>query len=126
MEKAISVEATSEASSLSPFLDEILARLKQIYPEKIILFGSQATDRANAESDLDLIVVTSDEVMPSTYHEKEEIYLRVARLIRDIRQETPVDLIVHTRPMHERFLTLNSLFAQEVQEKGVVLYEKDH
>ena len=126
MEKAISVEATSEASSLSPFLDEILARLKQIYPEKIILFGSQATDRANAESDFDLIVVTSDEVMPSTYHEKEEIYLRVARLIRDIRQETPVDLIVHTRPMHERFLTLNSLFAQEVQEKGVVLYEKDH
>ncbi len=26
--------------------------------------------------------------------------------------------------MHERFLTMNSLFAQEVREKGLVLYEK--
>ncbi len=112
--------------SAIPFLDEIVARLESIDPEKIILFGSQAEGRADPWSDLDLIVVTSDDRMPATYREKEEIYLQVSRLIRDIRQKIPIDLIVHTRPMHERFLTMNSLFAQEVRERGLVLYEKDH
>ena len=107
-------------------LPEIVDRLKRLDPEKIILFGSQAQGNADEWSDLDLIVVTQHDQIPATYREKEEIYLEVSKLLRDIRREIPIDLIVHTRPMHDRFIALDSLFAREVQEKGIVLYEKHH
>jgi len=68
-------------------------------------------------------VVTRHDHIPATYREKEEIYLEVSRLLRDIKRGISIDLIVHTRPMHDRFLALNSLFAQEIQKEGVVLYE---
>jgi hypothetical protein len=35
-----------------------------------------------------------------------------------------IDLIVHTKPMHEKFIQLGSMFSREVTTKGVVLYEK--
>ena len=35
-----------------------------------------------------------------------------------------IDLIVHTKPMHEKFIQLGSMFPKEVRENGVVLYEK--
>jgi hypothetical protein len=37
----------------------------------------------------------------------------------------PIDLIVHTKRMHEKFVKLNGSFAKKVLEKGVVLYEQD-
>ena len=107
-------------------LQEIIASLRPIDPLKVILFGSQARGAATRESDLDLLVVLKSDVLPGTYQEKETIYLQVARLLRDIRRETPLDLIVHTRPMHARFIKMDSLFAKQVLQKGVVLYESDH
>ena len=104
----------------------MIARLRPLDPAKIILFGSFATGSAAETSDLDLLVVTNSDRLPASYREKEAIYLEVARLLRDIKQEVPIDLIVHTRPMHARFIELNSLFAREVLQKGVVLYESHH
>ncbi|MFZ1397837.1 MAG: nucleotidyltransferase domain-containing protein [Candidatus Promineifilaceae bacterium] len=105
------------------YLPLILERLKKINPAKIILFGSQAQGTATADSDLDLLVVTNDETVPQDYREKEQIYLNVARLLRDIKGDVSIDLIVHTRPMHDRFLEMNSLFARELQQTGTILYE---
>jgi predicted nucleotidyltransferase len=114
---------TLEASSYVPL---ILERLKRINPAKVILFGSHAHGTASAASDLDLLVVTNDDTLPQSYHEKEQIYLEVARLLRDIKGSIPVDLIVHTRPMHTRFIEMNSLFARELLREGIVLYENDN
>ena len=108
------------------YIREIIARLQPIDPVKIILFGSQASGDADEDSDLDLIVVTSSDKLPASHREKEDVYLEVAKLLRDIRRETPVDLIVHTRPMHAGFIEMDSLFARQVLQKGVVLYEADH
>jgi len=114
---------TTETSRYIPL---IIDRLKAINPAKVILFGSQARGTAVAASDLDLLVVTNDNKLPQTYREKEEIYLEVARLLRDIRGAIPMDLIVHTRPMHARFIEMNSLFARELLQKGILLYESNH
>lgn len=114
--------ATLEAQSYLPL---ILERLEEINPTKVILFGSQAQGSATTESDLDLLVVTSHNKMPQNHSEKEAIYLEVARLLRDIRSQVSVDLVVHTRPMYARFIEMNSLFAKELLQDGVVLYESD-
>lgn len=107
-------------------LSEIITCLKPLDPLKVILFGSHARGTATQESDLDLLVVLKSEVLPHTHQEQETIYLQVARQLRDIRRKTPVDLIVHTRPMHAKFIAMDSLFAKDVLQRGVVLYESDH
>ncbi|MCB0002904.1 MAG: nucleotidyltransferase domain-containing protein [Anaerolineae bacterium] len=108
------------------YLPEIVELLQPIAPAKIILFGSQASGNADEDSDLDLIVVTNSDKLPANHREKEDAYLEVSRLLRDLRREVPMDLIVHTQPMHARFIEMNSLFARDVQQSGVVLYEADH
>ncbi|WP_429885998.1 nucleotidyltransferase domain-containing protein, partial [Geoalkalibacter halelectricus] len=102
---------------------EIVEKLKAVDPEKIILFGSRAWGRPSAESDIDLYVVTKDNFMPQTWSEKNRVYLKVARALQEIVRQYPTDLIVHTRPMHQKFMEMNSSFAREIAAKGQKLYE---
>ena len=108
------------------YISEIVERLKETNPEKIILFGSYAYGEPSDYSDLDILVVTADEIIPSSFEEKSRIYLRISKAISEIKKEFPVDLIVHTKPMHQRFIDNNSLFARELLIKGKVLYEKNN
>ncbi len=39
-----------------------------------------------------------------------------------MRHEVPLDLIVHTKAMHRRFIELNSSIAREILRDGIVLY----
>jgi predicted nucleotidyltransferase len=112
-----------QSDDIRKAIPEVVACLQDMAPLKIILFGSHARGAADAESDMDLLVVTQRDEMPQTYREKEDIYLEVARRLREIRRKVPVDLIVHTRPMHDRFIEMGSQFAREVLEEGIVLYE---
>jgi len=106
------------------YLPLIVERLMETKPEKIILFGSYAYGEPEDNSDLDILVVTGDEIIPSDFSEKSKIYLRISKAISEIKREFPVDLIVHTKPMHKKFIENNSLFARELLEKGKVIYEK--
>ncbi len=110
----------------NPYIAQIVAELASLDPAKIILFGSHAEGTAKADSDLDLLVVTNNPDLPQTYQEKEEVFLEVARLLRDIRGNTAVDLIVHTRPMYEQFRKMDSALARDIAQKGVLLYESDN
>jgi len=106
--------------------NEIVGTLKndlRLY--KVILFGSVAAGTAEKDSDIDLIVVTDDDYMPENYKENIQNYLKVSTVLRDIKKRIPIDLIVHTRPMYEKFIKLGSIFSKEVTKRGVVLYEKD-
>lgn len=106
------------------YIPLIVEKLKETQPEKIILFGSYAYGEPGDNSDLDILVVTSDDILPSSFSEKSMIYLRISKAISEIKREFPVDLIVHTKPMHKKFIENNSLFARELLRKGKVLYEK--
>ncbi|MBC8316018.1 MAG: nucleotidyltransferase domain-containing protein [Bacteroidetes bacterium] len=108
------------------YIPILVEKLKQILPEKIILFGSYASGNPSEDSDLDILVVTGDDEIPSSFAEKSQIYLRVSRSISEVKEKFPVDLIVHTKAMHRKFIKLNSLFAREVLTNGKVLYEKDN
>jgi uncharacterized protein len=108
------------------YIPLIVEKLKQTEPEKIILFGSYAYGEPKEGSDLDILVVTGDEIIPLSFSEKSLIYLRISHVISDIKKDFPVDLIVHTKSMHQRFVENDSLFARELLTKGKVLYEKNN
>ena len=112
--------------STQQYIPLILERLKQADPVKVVLFGSHVTGDADSDSDIDILVVTSDNYIPENFKEKISLELKISSLISDIKKECPVDLIVHTIPMHDKFLALGSMFSKEITQKGQILYERDH
>lgn len=100
---------------------EIVEKLKPLDPEKVILFGSYAYGTPTEDSDIDLYVVTKDEFIPQNFKENNNLYLKVSRLIRDMRNKYAIDLIVHTKTMAYKFKTINSSFSQELLSKGQIL-----
>jgi predicted nucleotidyltransferase len=111
---------------IDSILDEIKNRLIPDGIEKLILFGSYAYGNPTEDSDIDLLVVTSDLDLPKSFSEKSRVYLRIARKVDDIRRRVPVDLIVHTHSMHEKFLELDSMFCRELEDNGRIIYEKNY
>jgi len=112
--------------NIDSILDEIKDRLIPDGIEKLILFGSYAYGNPTEDSDIDLLVVTSDQEMPKSFSDKSKVYLRIAQKVDDIRRRVPVDLIVHTHSMYEKFLELDSMFCREIEKKGRIIYEKDY
>ena len=103
---------------------EIIDRLKPLNPCKIILFGSYAYGNPTKDSDIDLYVVTNNEFMPKSWREKSAVYLEYSKKLRDLQKFIPIDLIVHTKPMFEKFKELDSMFSRMILEDGKILYEK--
>jgi predicted nucleotidyltransferase len=97
---------------------EIVKRLSCGDIEKVILFGSYAWGEPQKYSDVDLYVVTKDNFIPKTWEEKSQIYLKVAKYLDDLRSKVPIDLIVHTKEMHERFLKMNNSFCRKIMKEG--------
>jgi predicted nucleotidyltransferase len=105
---------------------QITEKLKKAHPDKIILFGSYAYGTPNENSDIDLLIVTSDNYIPKSYAEKSKLILKINALIAEEKSEMPIDLIIHTLPMHEKFIRLNSMFSREILQKGEILYERNN
>ena len=107
-------------------LQQILDHLKTVNLYKVILFGSVASGQQHADSDIDLLVVTDDEFFPKNYQEKSDLYLKVSDTLSEVAGRIPIDLIVFTKSMYQRFFQLGSLFSREILQNGIVLYETDH
>jgi len=106
---------------------EIVTRLAESGSiRKVIVFGSYAGGAPGLGSDIDLLVVTDDDTIPQSFDESMEHYHRVSSILREIKKRMPIDLIVHTKLMHEEFIRQGSMFAKEIAERGEVLYEKAH
>ena len=103
--------------------DTLVERLRGLDVRKIVLFGSHAWGRPETDSDIDLLVVLDEESMPEDSAERATLHQRVARRLRDVERDIPIDLIVYTRPMYQKFLERDSMFARAIQTQGQVLYE---
>ena len=110
---------------IADILNRITESLKTLNPLKIILFGSISKGDFSGDSDLDIYVALNVDIMPVSYEEKLQYKILVRNKILDISKQIPIDLIVHTKPMYERFLNLNSLFSKEILLKGKTLYESN-
>jgi predicted nucleotidyltransferase len=107
---------------------DIILQVKQalfhLNVDKAILFGSYAKGEAKTGSDIDLLVVTDDNFIPQSFAQKMEMKLKISAALEKLREHADIDLIVHTKPMHEKFLRTNSGFKNEILNTGMVIYER--
>ena len=110
-------------TNIDQIISSITDTLKVEGVEKIILFGSYASGIPSMDSDLDIIVVTTDNFMPSTNRQKMELHHKYNLLIKEFRKVLPIDLLVYTKLMYRELQESGSIFTYEINRKGKVLYE---
>ncbi len=102
---------------VSETLPKVIRRIvKELHPDKIILFGSYAYGTPTQDSDVDLLVV-----MDTTASSKERSWA-VSRLL--IPRPFPVDILVRTPREIEQALEKGDFFTEEIVTQGRVLYER--
>jgi HEPN domain-containing protein/predicted nucleotidyltransferase len=96
-------------------LDAVIERLIAGYePERIILFGSHATGRAQEGSDIDLLIVKETDRVPL------ERRIEVERILSD--RLVSLDLLVYTPQELWDLYAAGSSFLEDVLAQGRVLY----
>jgi predicted nucleotidyltransferase len=93
---------------------------------KVILFGSYARGTQSKDSDIDLLVVTNDDFIFDSFAQKMKTKIKISQALDSLRKHADIDLIVHTKPMYEKFLQLNSVFKKEVLSSGIIIYEANN
>jgi len=113
---------TANATKFSDWVaTEIKNALTPLRPEAVILFGSHAWGQPTEGSDIDLYVVTRDDFLPATWRQKRDVVRAVSNRILDLRTQYAIDLLVHTKPMHRKFIETDSSFARQIMEEGIRL-----
>lgn len=107
-------------------IKQINYSLRNLNVGKIILFGSWAKDCQEKNSDIDLLVVTHDDFIFESFSQKIETKRKFTKALQPLRKFADIDLIVHTKPMFEKFLELNSGFKREIIDTGIVIYESNN
>jgi predicted nucleotidyltransferase len=98
-------------------IDAVVQKIVQEFnPEKVILFGSYAYGKPNADSDVDLLVVMESDERPARRA------IRVVRQLLDV--PFPMDVLVRTPQEVRQRLQMNDCFVREIVERGRVLYEQ--
>jgi predicted nucleotidyltransferase len=95
------------------FLGELCRRLVARGAQKIYLFGSYARGEADADSDVDLVVI----------QETSQPFLeRVRTAVACVEPGWPVDLLVYTPTEFETMVQQGNAFAELVTEEGIPLH----
>jgi predicted nucleotidyltransferase len=107
-------------------ISQINLSLQDLNISKVILFGSYAKGTQSDDSDIDLLVVTKDDFVFESFSQKMKIKLKIADALYSLRKYNDIDLIVHTKPMYDKFIELNSGFKKEILSSGSVIYEANN
>ena len=96
-------------------LDDVIGRIVEVAePEKIILFGSAARGEANANSDIDLLIIKDGA-------DALDLMARIYGRLRGVG--AAVDAIVVSPDDVERYKDSHALIIKPAVQNGVVVYE---
>jgi predicted nucleotidyltransferase len=96
-------------------LKDFTDRLIEYYPpDKIILYGSHATQIANEESDIDLLIIKDSE--------KRSIDRRIEVENLFFDRVIPLDILIYTPKEIFYLFSIGSPFIEEILEKGRLIY----
>lgn len=88
--------------------------VKNVNPEKVILFGSYAYGEPQEDSDLDILVIKDTD---------DDRYRRTREIRRYLRgTKIPIDVVVYTKEEVEEWRETKSAFITQVIRNGKVLY----
>ncbi|MDO8955601.1 MAG: nucleotidyltransferase domain-containing protein [Deltaproteobacteria bacterium] len=96
-------------------VEQVLERLKNYKPEKIILFGSRAKKTFDPYSDIDLIIIKKT---------KKRFLDRVKDVIKIINPDFAIDIFVYTPGEFNKMISEGNSFLEYAIKDGQVLYEK--
>lgn len=98
-------------------LQEITRKIVDKFePERVILFGSRASDSFHTDSDVDLLVIMETSGSPV------QRAVEVKRVCRP--RFVPMDVLVKTPDEVTNRLQQGSFFLRQILEQGRVLYER--
>lgn len=98
-------------------LNQITQKLvEQIQPEKIVVFGSYATERATPNSDVDLLVILESDLRRDQRQEA------ISRVLRP--RDFPLDVLAYTPAEVDTCLADPHSFLRHILTTGRVLYER--
>ena len=99
-------------------LKDVVAKIvSAVQPDRIILFGSHASGKANMSSDLDIHVI-ADSNAPR-YKRSIPIYKALSGLL------VPKDIVVYTQEEIDEWRDVPQAFITTVIANGKVIYEKN-
>lgn len=104
-----------EARTDSIFAEMTRRLVQEFAPEQVILFGSHAWGRPNADSDVDLLVIVSQ-----SSETPMERALRARRSLRGLN--VPKDVLVETRAELEQARRVTASLENFIIERGSQLY----
>lgn len=102
-------------------IQQLVERIKQFDPEKIILFGSYAYGTPSDDSDVDLFVVKN-----VRKEDIRDLRLSIRKHLRDIiyNQKVPVDLLLDSQENVNERIKLGDSIYEEIMNKGRTVYAK--
>jgi predicted nucleotidyltransferase len=97
-------------------IESLVQRIAETFnPDKVILFGSHAANRANLESDVDLLVILPFEGRGFT---------KSLEILRTVNPPFPIDLIVRRPDDTSRRYEQGDPLIRDALDHGVVMYER--
>jgi len=102
-------------------IQQLVERIKQFDPEKIILFGSYAYGSPTDESDIDLFVVKNIDML-----DIRQTRIEMRRSLFNIIWENKIDLdlLVDNEDHINYRINIGDKFYEELTTKGKILYAK--
>jgi|SRR5450759_4124932 len=106
---------------IESIIQQLVDRIKQFDPEKIILFGSYAYGTPGENSDVDLFVVKN-----VRKEDIRDLRLSIRKHLRDIiyNQKVPVDLLLDSQENVNERIRLGDSIYEEIMSKGRTVYAK--
>ncbi|MGZ5207826.1 MAG: nucleotidyltransferase domain-containing protein [Sulfuricurvum sp.] len=95
----------------------IINALQPLHPYKIILFGSYAYGEPDCDSDIDLLLVSSESGYKS-FQERIALKMEILKKLDGLTQ--PIDILAYSKSEWEDLVAKNSSFIREINEKGVL------
>lgn|SRR4030042_3348332 len=108
---------------LNKKLKEIVMDLKPYKPEKIIMFGSYATNAARLDSDLDLLVIKNTKKRHADRIEDCLNLLYNKKYLGTGKYDLSIEPIVFTPKEIKERIELGDPFMQRILREGKLIYE---
>lgn len=94
--------------------------VREYQPDKIILFGSWARGDADADSDIDLLIISDHEEELPRYKRGLDVRLSLSQF------QSPKDILFYTHEDVERWRGVPQTLINTVLQEGRVLYERQN